>query len=56
MKLLNLQVLFIYETRTFNLPELELGVAELERLQISHGRFRQKKDISGINFDNSKCS
>ena len=44
------------EARTLSLPELEFGDARPERVQISHGRFRQKKDVSGVNFDNNNCS
>ena len=41
--------------RCLNVPELEFAGIKPEKPQISHGRFRQKKDISGINFDNSNC-
>ena len=44
------------EARTLNLPELEFGGGRPEKPQINHGRFRQKKDISGINFDSGNCS
>ena len=41
--------------RCLNLPDLEFGGNKPERPQISHGRFRQKRDISGVNFDNNNC-
>ena len=43
------------QARCLNLPDLEFGGGKPEKLQISHGRFRQKKDLVGINFDNSNC-
>ena len=44
------------EARTLNLPELEFAGARPEKPQINHGRFRQKKDIAGINFDSGNCA
>ena len=44
------------EARTLNLPELEFGGGRPEKPQINHGRFRQKKDIEGINFDTQNCA
>ena len=41
--------------RCLNLPDLEFGGSKPEKPQISHGRFRQKRDISGVNFDNNNC-
>ena len=41
--------------RCLNIPDLEFGGAKPEKPQISHGRFRQKRDISGVNFDNNNC-
>ena len=43
------------EARCLNTPDLEFGGGRPEKLQISHGRFRQKRDISGVNFDNNNC-
>ena len=43
------------EARYLNTPDLEFGGGRPEKLQISHGRFRQKRDISGVNFDNNNC-
>ena len=43
------------EARCLNTPDLEFGGGKPEKLQISHGRFRQKRDISGVNFDNNNC-
>ena len=43
------------EARYLNTPDLEFGGGKPEKLQISHGRFRQKRDISGVNFDNNNC-
>ena len=43
------------EARCLNIPDLEFGGGRPEKLQISHGRFRQKRDISGVNFDNNNC-
>lgn len=43
------------EARCLNLPELEFGESRPEKPQVSHGRFRQKKDIAGINFDSQNC-
>ena len=44
------------EARTLNIPELEFAESRPEKPQINHGRFRQKKDIAGINFDSSNCA
>ena len=44
------------EARTLNLPEIEFGEARPEKPQINHGRFRQKKNASGVSFDNNNCS
>ena len=44
------------EARTLSLPELEFGDSRPEKPQVNHGRFRQKKDVQGINFDNTNCS
>ena len=41
--------------RCLNIPDLEFGGFKPEKPQISHGRFRQKRDISGVNFDNNNC-
>ena len=41
--------------RCLNLPDLEFGGGKPEKPQISHGRFRQKRDITSINFDSSNC-
>ena len=43
------------EARCLNIPDLEFGGGRPEKLQINHGRFRQKRDISGVNFDNNNC-
>ena len=43
------------EARCLNIPDLEFGGGRPEQLQINHGRFRQKRDISGVNFDNNNC-
>ena len=43
------------QARCLNVPDLEFGGGRPEKLQISHGRFRQKRDISGVNFDNKNC-
>ena len=44
------------EARALFMPDLEFGDSKPEKPQISHGRFRQKRDVKGINFDNSNCS
>ena len=44
------------EARTLSLPELEFADGRPEKPQVNHGRFRQKKDIAGINFDNRNCA
>ena len=41
--------------RCLNLPDLEFNGGKPEKPQINHGRFRQKRDIAGINFDNNNC-
>ena len=41
--------------RCLPLPELEFGGGRPEKPQIGHGRFRQKKDKVGVNFDGENC-
>ena len=44
------------EARCLTLPELEFGNGHPEKPQISHGRFRQKRDVSVINFNRENCT
>ena len=44
------------DARCLNLPEMEFRGSKPEKPQISHGRFRQKQDIAGVNFDSSNCT
>ena len=44
------------EARCLNLPELEFGGGRPEKPQINHGRFRQKKDIAGVDFNSENCT
>ena len=43
------------KARCLNLPDLQFDEGRTEKLQINRGRFRQKRDIAGINFDSNNC-
>ena len=42
--------------RCLDMPEMEFKNSKPEKPQISHGRFRQKQDIIGVNFDSNNCT